>query len=657
MRQSILLILFFLLLPLLPVRRAQNVCLIAPNLVFTGDLISTACNPSVNVTLCDIWEATVNAPRGCSNDTDCTAGTACQIPICQPTFTCAYKPIFGCCTQNSDCPLPADPTCYANGTCNTATHTCAYAVRDKDGDGVICTLDCDDTDPLILGGTQRYPDADADGFGSPRNPIISCTLPTGYSDYPTDCYDGDPDRFPGAVQLTGWQCSAPQTLPPSGSLNGTSLPVFVLNQAYGSILDFDPITRIVGVGVPLYTFDSALANRTGIIQMLVRNTTAEAHMDYVQLQLLEMPGVPANNYGLGVRVALSHGDMVISVSTTFKRIVAFYNIGPANVADPQTADFKNDADWDAPVGGSGTLASSAVDANGTFFVVSGVQNSGVRAVWTYKRGNPSDGTQTLQGTGVYNNYTLLDTLAAPNDTLGTSFFGRQVAMWGRLLVVTDSVANTSSFVGQGLAYVYLRSSPGGVDHYALVRVLQAPAHTTYSTLGFGSNVLLSNDTLLVGYENQADGAVRGGFFTWNYQLLSDDTLVLTYLNDLTSAVGSQFSTVGVAGVLDPFQGRLGLMGIAQNVTLEGSCGRAVPMVPARGGWWSFGNGMDKRHTSLNCTTPAGGLTPNFGQATGAVYQEWDYAGTGAVLDTFLVSDTTGAGHLYHYRCYERPLAC
>ena len=47
----------------------------------------------------------------------------------------------------------------------------------------------DDADPLIIGQTLYYADADADGYGNPAVTLLSCALPAGYTLNALDCND------------------------------------------------------------------------------------------------------------------------------------------------------------------------------------------------------------------------------------------------------------------------------------------------------------------------------------------------------------------------------------------------------------------------------------------------------------------------------------
>jgi hypothetical protein len=80
-------------------------------------------------------------------------------------------------------------------------HTGCYPVTDRDGDGVACDVDCDDTDATVFPGApdacdgrdqdcdQATPDeSDGDADGAP-----ACD----------DCNDADPTRHPGATETCG----------------------------------------------------------------------------------------------------------------------------------------------------------------------------------------------------------------------------------------------------------------------------------------------------------------------------------------------------------------------------------------------------------------------------------------------------------------------
>jgi hypothetical protein len=90
---------------------------------------------------------------------------------------------------------------------------------DADGDGYVSLQDCDDADDAVHpdadelcngvdddcdgtadnDSTDRitvYTDADADGFGDPAAPIVSCEVPAGAVADDTDCDDTDATAFP-----------------------------------------------------------------------------------------------------------------------------------------------------------------------------------------------------------------------------------------------------------------------------------------------------------------------------------------------------------------------------------------------------------------------------------------------------------------------------
>ncbi len=115
-------------------------------------------------------------------------------------------------------PSPAAPSPTPTG----ATPTPA-AERDQDGDGyTIAAGDCDDTDLAVNPGAEEvcngvdddcdtlvdedlplddvYVDADLDGFGD-GEAIAACGPLEGTSSLAGDCNDGDPEVFPGALEL------------------------------------------------------------------------------------------------------------------------------------------------------------------------------------------------------------------------------------------------------------------------------------------------------------------------------------------------------------------------------------------------------------------------------------------------------------------------
>lgn len=128
-------------------------------------------------------------------------------------------------------PLPEDQTDGdADADADTDTDTDAGtdtdvdpASVDDDGDGYTeIDGDCDDEEPRsypgnvevcddvdndcdggvdigAVDGLTFYADADADGFGDPGSPLVSCTVPAFVVADATDCYDGNSDAYPGSL--------------------------------------------------------------------------------------------------------------------------------------------------------------------------------------------------------------------------------------------------------------------------------------------------------------------------------------------------------------------------------------------------------------------------------------------------------------------------
>ena len=67
----------------------------------------------------------------------------------------------------------------------------------------ICDGIDNDCDVFIDEDVQNtyYLDFDGDGFGDLGKPFLACSLPSGYSDFSTDCDDGDDEQFPNNPEI------------------------------------------------------------------------------------------------------------------------------------------------------------------------------------------------------------------------------------------------------------------------------------------------------------------------------------------------------------------------------------------------------------------------------------------------------------------------
>ncbi|MFK7930235.1 MAG: putative metal-binding motif-containing protein [Myxococcota bacterium] len=93
---------------------------------------------------------------------------------------------------------------------------------DQDGDGVVGSLDCDDTDSSTFPGApevcdgidnncdgtadeelqrEHFADQDGDGFGDPSSAQLGCEVPAGRVEDGTDCDDSSPLVSPGAPEV------------------------------------------------------------------------------------------------------------------------------------------------------------------------------------------------------------------------------------------------------------------------------------------------------------------------------------------------------------------------------------------------------------------------------------------------------------------------
>ncbi|MES2638027.1 MAG: FG-GAP-like repeat-containing protein [Myxococcota bacterium] len=88
---------------------------------------------------------------------------------------------------------------------------------DADGDGVVATEDCDDTDASLGAASTRYVDADGDGHGGAATAEV-CPSVAGYASTNDDCDDTDPAYHPGAVET---DCADPNDYNCDGTTGAT----------------------------------------------------------------------------------------------------------------------------------------------------------------------------------------------------------------------------------------------------------------------------------------------------------------------------------------------------------------------------------------------------------------------------------------------------
>ncbi len=122
--------------------------------------------------------------------------------------------------------LDADGDGYSDGTINTSSCTrpsgfkAASELTDIFGD-------CDDTNALINPMTLWYPDSDGDGYGNPSVSLHQCTQPANYVLDNTDYDDNDPNIYPGG--------------PPVRVIGVSTLYYSTLQEAYNAASDSDII--------------------------------------------------------------------------------------------------------------------------------------------------------------------------------------------------------------------------------------------------------------------------------------------------------------------------------------------------------------------------------------------------------------------------------
>ncbi len=116
---------------------------------------------------------------------------------------------------------PACHQCAAANGCNSTFAACVGLV-DQDGDGVLSTADCDDTDASVYGDALElcdgidndcngqidegvlitwFADLDGDGFGDNATGVSQCTAPPGFIDIGNDCDDTNSAINPGTSEV------------------------------------------------------------------------------------------------------------------------------------------------------------------------------------------------------------------------------------------------------------------------------------------------------------------------------------------------------------------------------------------------------------------------------------------------------------------------
>ena len=84
------------------------------------------------------------------------------------------------------------------GTPGSANDICGNV--DGDGDGLIASQDCDDTDSSI-GVFTYYQDLDSDTYGDDNSTTTGCSVPSGYVESGGDCNDSRSDINPDAIEV------------------------------------------------------------------------------------------------------------------------------------------------------------------------------------------------------------------------------------------------------------------------------------------------------------------------------------------------------------------------------------------------------------------------------------------------------------------------
>ena len=157
-----------------------------------------------------------------SSEECCEFATEFQTAVCDKSCSCVFISTLDMeCTRNEHCEqYDSADECRAMSPCHqpVCDHSsgigwceCAdLSNEDQDGDGVVCSEDCDDTNPKVSVSVHCLLDADSDGFGDCSGECkqycvgVNETCPLGYA----DIHQTEGDAHPSVCAVQTGECSA-----------------------------------------------------------------------------------------------------------------------------------------------------------------------------------------------------------------------------------------------------------------------------------------------------------------------------------------------------------------------------------------------------------------------------------------------------------------
>lgn len=435
----------------------------------------------------------------CILNSDCINNLTCTINVCEKDCSCDFIPIPGCCSNDTDC-IDTNP-CHTNFTCDIETGLCSFSITDEDGDGVQCTVDCNDTDNTIGTSPTWFRDQDGDNDGALTAQLVACEQPEGFAQTFTDCNDNDPTIFYGAVHCNVTLLGTQFIIIPDDQQSGGAG-----NQQFGSALDIEG--DLMAISAPGDRFLNETDN-IGSVRMYRRAPELGfGNQVFVLLANITEPTISENGDEFGNSIAMSFDILVVGAQFADKNGT---NSGEVFVYERTDTD-----EWTlrtrlfAPTVLGGSRFGISVACFNTTIVV-GQTRISTGFVHVYNRVSVSEWSLTI-------------TLAA-SDGVAADFFGNAVAIDqddGDPIVVGAFHAHVSGVADAGKAYVF--GLVLGV--WTELSIHTAPDFSTNAN--FGTSVDIDKGVFVVGAPFAVDSGASYVFEdnngTWEFvkTLLSPD---------------------------------------------------------------------------------------------------------------------------------------